>query len=379
MTTGRINYIKNPTFRTQSTVFWDKTTSQSSIEISSDEAKTGEYSLRVALPSGIENNGIKISGYKMPVEAGLEYTLSAFVKVSTLIEEPRTFVCKILWYESEEADVALGTSENEVLVYGSDNKFTSVYVTDTAPFGPEDRPDYPATFAEIQIYQVEDEATNGSYLIDSIMFEQSPYVNSFFEVLTQDQENNAVNTVMRPVPYPNITGMELNGDIILNNLQFNTVDEDGILWVCTDLDGWWGHPEPEVPDVSRGLGDGSYDVRGRYAARTINFSGVFIPPRKELVAMAREKLISAIDLVKRNGYLVVDEEPPKSTIVRLVDRPSIVTVNARGRTEFSFTLRAPDPIKYEWVSGDENGRTTEQVDLGETVSVVNSGNTSVPT
>ncbi len=387
MTTSRINYVRNSSFRS-TTAFWAPTVSGSSIEIATDDSKTGESSLRVILADGIGDNGIINSGYKIPVEAGLNYTLSSYVRIDPS-KESRTFVSQIIWYESEEADVPLATSENEVVVFGFDDKFTSVFVTGQAPFGLEARPEYPATFAEIKIYQVEAESEGeipNFYLIDAIMFEQSSYVNNFFESITQDQENASVNAVLRPVPYPNITGMELNSDIVLNNLQFNTVDEDGILWVCTDLNGWWGHPEPEVPDVARGLGDGSYDVRGRYAARTIEFSGVFIPPSKDLVGAARNKLISAIDLVKKSGYLVVDEEPPKSSLVRLVDRPSIVTVNPRGRTEFSFTLRAPDPIKYEWVSGDENGRSFEEITLIEEegvveslgANVVNAGNAPVP-
>ena len=41
--------------------------------------------------------------------------------------------------------------------------------------------------------------------------------------------------------------------------------------------------------------------------------------------------------------------------MRLSGRPNIKTVNARGRTEFSIGLRAPDPLKYEWYAEDELG------------------------
>lgn len=387
MTTNRINYVRNPSFRNRSLSFWQKTNPDSTFEVTSEDAKSGDFSLKVSLPVGEADCGVRTigqglgllleNGYRMPVTPGLPYTLSAFVKISNLLES-RTFRSRILWYEDEEALVPLSISENDTVVFGFDNKFTSVSVTELAPFGTLERPEFPAAFAEIQIYQVEAEATAGFYLIDAIMFEQSSYVNSFFESITQAQENNAVNTAMRPVPFPNITGMELNADIVLNGLQFNTVDEDGILWVCTDIDGWWGQPEPEVPDISRGLGDGSYDVRGRYAARELSFSGVFLPPVKELVDVARDKLIKAVDLVKKSGYIVVDEEPPKASLVRLVDRPQIITVSPRGKTEFSFTLRAPDPIKYEWVAGDENGRNAQEIQLDSSFPIQNIGNTPVP-
>ena len=400
MTTTRINYLKNPSFRNGSSTFWQKNIEETELEGSSEDAVSGDYSLRVSLPAGEQGSGIAIitdkylnlfgapiypDGYRVPVTPGLQYTLSAFVKISNLIEEQRTFRCDILWFEDDEAPVPLGVSTKDTIVFGFDNKFVSVSVTDTAPFGTIERPEFPAAYAEVKIYQVEAEATEGYFLIDAVMFEQSSYVNSFLESISQDQENNFVNTALRPVPLPNITGMELNADINLNGLQFNTIDEDGILWVCTDLEGWWGQPESEVPDVSRGLGDGSYDVRGRYAAREISLSGVFFPPAKELVEIARDKLVVAIDLVKKSGYLVVDEEPPKASLVRLVDRPEITTVSPRGKTEFSLTLRAPDPIKYEWVDGDENGRKVERINLaavdaiGEaSLPIQNLGNTPVP-
>jgi hypothetical protein len=229
--------------------------------------------------------------------------------------------------------------------------------------------------------EAEDDASDQpfrNFFIDSVMFEESEYVNGFFESLTQDKETSTVNKALSPIPYPEITGMELNADISLNGLLFNTVDEDGVLWVCTGLEGWWGQADPEVPDIPRGLGDGSYDVRGRYASRQIEFTGVFLPPSKDMVAQAREKLITAIDLVKTRGWLIVDEEPPRASLVRLVDRPQITTVNARGRTEFSFTLRAYDPIKYEWIYGDESGRNSDSIDVNDSFPFVNQGNSMVP-
>jgi hypothetical protein len=219
-----------------------------------------------------------------------------------------------------------------------------------------------ATHAEISIYQEEAETDASAdpyrfFYIDSVLFEETAFIKGFFESITQDKETATVNNSLRPVPYPEITGMELNADINLNGLIFNTIDEDGILWVCTDIEGWWGNSVSEVADIPRGLGDGSYDVRGRYAARDIEFSGVFLPPNKDMILYSREKLITAIDLVKTNGWLIVDEDPPKASLVRLVGRPSISTVSPRGRTEFSFTLRASDPIKYEWIYGNEDARS----------------------
>jgi phage-related protein len=201
----------------------------------------------------------------------------------------------------------------------------------------------------------------------------------------QSAENKAVNIGLTAVPYPYVAGMELKADIALGDLILNTIDEDGVVWVCTDIEGWWVHPDPEFQDLPRGLGDGSYDVRGRYTARQIVLKGVFLTPDASYVQAARDKLVQATDLVYKGGYLKVSEGPTKYSFVRLSGKPEIQTVNARGRTEFSIGLRAADPIKYELIDDDpevydEVSVQAKNVSLGRTgnVTVTNSGNTKIP-
>ncbi len=334
----------------------------------------GTYSLRVYKDT-TAGCGATISGYRMPVLGNETYTSSAYVKLPGELGE-RTIRATINWFTTEDAVDAISSSSEDFTVYGFDD-FTSVFVTAIAP--PT------ATFATISFVQVEaeleadlEEDYHQSFYLDAFMFEQSEYVNGFFETLSQDKETTSVNRSMYPVPYPNITGMELNADVRLNDLVFNTIDENGVVWVCTDMEGWWGQPDPEVEDIPRGLGDGSYDVRGRYASRIITFSGTFFPPNREAVASARDRLIRAIDLVKSGGWLIADEQPSRAAFVRLVSRPEIETVNSRGRTEFTFDLRASDPIKYEWVYGNEFGRRVETVPVNGNNDISNVGNTSVP-
>jgi len=181
----------------------------------------------------------------------------------------------------------------------------------------------------------------------------------------QAKENQQVNLALSPLPPPVITGMKLNGDVRLtpsltqdeerNELVFNTIDENNVLWVITDIEGWWTHPEPDIQDIRRGFGDGSYSVRGRWSARDITLKGVFYPPDPSYVRASRDKLVLATSLVYESSYLVVNEDPVKASLVRLSGRPEIETVNARGKTEFSIGLRAPDPIKYSWAEDDPGG------------------------
>jgi hypothetical protein len=199
----------------------------------------------------------------------------------------------------------------------------------------------------------------------------------------QDAENKLVNVSLTQMPYPYVTGLKLRRDIHLGNLTLNQIDENGVVWVCTDIEGWWNVPDPELPELTRGWGDGSYDARGRYAARVVTLSGSILTQSPDQAPAAREKLFAALNLVYTGGWLVVDESPAKSAYVRLTSRPEVASASARGRIDFSVGLRAADPIKYEWTGGSDYTPTetpyTEVTLTKDTnISITNSGNTRVP-
>jgi phage-related protein len=192
----------------------------------------------------------------------------------------------------------------------------------------------------------------------------------------QSSENKIVNKALSATPVPYLSGLKLKRDISLGPLKLNTIDSDGVVWVCTDLDGWWNLPDPEFPDLTRGWGDGSYDASGRYAARLINLTGSFLTQDPSQVVAARRTLIEAIDLVYRGALLLVDEpDISKSSLVRISGRPDISSVRARGRHDFSVGLKAVDPIKYEYLSGTYRQQTLSS---GASATIVNSGNIKTP-
>jgi hypothetical protein len=193
--------------------------------------------------------------------------------------------------------------------------------------------------------------------------------------LNQAQENDIVNRGLSKVPYPHLTGLRLSSDIRINGLTLNTIDEYDVLWVCTDIDGWWNMAPSEIPDIPRGLDDGSYDVRGRRSARILSLTGSIIPQRPEDAPAARERLMEAIDLTYSGGWLYVDEEPTKAAYVRLSGQPMISNVNRRGRIDFSIPLKAADPIKYSWNAADADGYNSAT--LTSATAVTNSGNALV--
>jgi hypothetical protein len=207
------------------------------------------------------------------------------------------------------------------------------------------------------------------------------------EVFNQREENSIVDRALTPLPQPHLTGMKLQGDIALGEFLFNTIDEYGVVWVVTDIDGWWQHPEPDMPDIPRGLGDGSYDIKGRYQARIITLEGSFLTPDPALVEAARDRLIAATNLVYRGAWLKtgIESDNKRSSFVRLSGGPSIETVTARGRTNFSIGLKAADPIKYAWNDSDPDGY--ERVEIPATnrttgatgvETITNIGNVDVP-
>jgi DNA/RNA endonuclease YhcR with UshA esterase domain len=207
------------------------------------------------------------------------------------------------------------------------------------------------------------------------------------EVFNQREENNAVDRSLIPLQQPHLTGMKLQGDIALGEFLFNTIDEYGVVWVVTDIEGWWQHPEPDMPDIPRGFGDGSYDIKGRYQARIVTLTGSFLTPSPSLVEAARDRLIAATNLVYRGAWLKtgLESDNKRSSFVRLSGAPNIQTVTARGRTDFSIGLKAADPIKYAWNDSDPDGYERVEIPAANRTtgatgieSVINIGNVDVP-
>ncbi len=169
------------------------------------------------------------------------------------------------------------------------------------------------------------------------------------------RENALINRSLFPIQNDDINKLKLDGNIVLGDFIFNTMDEGGVIWIITNMQGWWQSPAADVPDVSRGFGDGSYDVQGRYLARDLTLNGVFLTPDPSLVEEARDRLVQAMDLVYKGAWLKTGNSPIRASWVRLSGDVSIDTVNPRGRTEFSIGLRAPDPIKYDWNEAEPDG------------------------
>ena len=157
--------------------------------------------------------------------------------------------------------------------------------------------------------------------------------------VAQSAENKIVNKALSAMPTPMVTGLQLRADISLGSLTLNTIDTEGVVWVCTDIQGWWQQPEAEFPDFNRGWGDGSYDVRGRWMARDMVLTGTFFTQDPSQVLKARQKLIDASSLVYLGDWLVVRETKSiQATVVDPVN--NTVTVDFVG-------LELNQPLYYQ--------------------------------
>lgn len=362
----RVNLKGNPSFNNGTTHY--QAVNNSNISIDSDYAFYGTQSLRVE-KSGNNDSGV-VSTDPILVTEALPYACSAYVRLPNTLpaEEEAGLVLRAEWRNSVNTVVSI--NESSLLTLDQDDtweRLTGVWV---APPG--------ATYLFLQIVQPISGEDGAVFLLDAVMVEQASYVGGFVNNISQDEENRIVNKALTRVPPQTFNGMALNADVMINDLILNTIDEAGTVWVCTDISGWWGNPNPEIPDIPRGTEDGSYDVSGRYQARVVTLTGTFIPSSVDKLGEARDRLISAINLVRKGGWLRTNETPTKAAFVRLSGQPQIQTVNARGRTEFIVGLRAGDPVKYEWNDQDPDGYTQFHLDaVDEFGTLVNRGTIDV--
>jgi hypothetical protein len=179
----------------------------------------------------------------------------------------------------------------------------------------------------------------------------------------QEIKNKLVNRAFSKLPQPKITGLKLKADVSLGGMTLNTIDSSGVVWVCTDIEGWWGQPEVEFPEFNRGWGDGSYDARGRWTARDMVLKGSFFTQDPSQVAEARNKLITSTSLVYLGDWLVV-RETKSIYVTDISEDNNTITVPSHGLTVNSL-------ITYQSVGVPIGGLIPEKNYYVKTVPTAN--------
>lgn len=361
----RTNLITNASFRSATTGWLALSTA--SISRVTTNGFIGDSALLVSSVTST-STGVVLTNF-VTIDESKDYSISAYLKIdSTAVAGSVTM--NITWANSSNTTVLTSTA---TLSVPKDGEWYRIGLTVPAAtiLGT-------AVKAKVS-FTPTTSSTITSFYLDAVLFEQNSYIEEFYEdfnqvsstiqsqivsqndstALTaskQSLENSIVNNALRRMPQPYISGLKLQADVILNGLILNTIDENNVVWVCTDIKNWWTLPEAEVPDINRGLDDGSYNVRGRWKARVVTLEGSILPPGPEYMPAARSKLISALsDLVYLGGILAVDEGPVKVSKVHMIGQPNMDVKNARGRIDFSVQLRAGDPVKYSWNYQDVDG------------------------
>lgn len=363
----RINLVTDPSLRS-GTVSAYRPFGGASISYDGEYAFYGVGAMKVVKGES-RNSGVRVA-LPVPVTAGLPYAFSVYVRIPvTIPKAPASVVqLEITWTNSVGTVISQNTSA--LLEADEDSTWYRVGGVWTAPAG--------ATQARMAVSFPTEGLSTGYTLLDAFLAEQANHIGGYFEQISVDKKMEIVNRALSAVPQV-INGVRLGADITLNDLTLNTVDEFGTVWVVTDLKGWWGQTDPALPDIPRGTEEGSYDVQGRATARTLTLSGFFIPADAEgALTASLDRLVAACNLVRTGGWFMANEGPNKAVWVRLASAPDIETVNARGRTEFSVSLRAGDPIKYHWNDADPDGFTVaEYSSTGVSDTITNIGTATV--
>jgi hypothetical protein len=361
----------NSSFSDGTTGWTNDGTNEGSLASHTADKFIGDKSLIVTKQSASVNSTVYMTNtvtYLPLVNLSGVYSVSAYIKIPS---------------GQESGDFQIALNYHNGTAYVSSNVSSAVNITSAKGWTRVllenvTAPSTGVTRMSAQIIQSGNKTVGQQYLVDAVKIENSAYSTQYIEKLSQSQENKKVNIALSPLPIPNITGMKLDADIMLNDLVLNTIDEDNNVWVCTDIQGWWGLPDSEYVDLTRGLSDGNYDVQGRYGPRVITLTGSILSPTPEAAVLARNKLIKAVNLVSSGDWLIVNEGgTAKSAFVRLSGAPEIENVQARGRIDFSIGLKSADPLKYSWNWQRADGYDITTVPNGGSAVITNNGNMPV--
>lgn len=109
--------------------------------------------------------------------------------------------------------------------------------------------------------------------------------------------------------------MYTGDDVKINGVTLNTITEDGCRWIVSDVDGWWGLPDFEIPDDTRPFSeDGNYLAYGRYTVRNITLRGYIVPGEQNSSVVNRQSL----QLLHKNVAVNSRPNPTLSTDTSII-------------------------------------------------------------
>jgi hypothetical protein len=130
--------------------------------------------------------------------------------------------------------------------------------------------------------------------------------------------------------------------MVLGASPLNVVDDAGVEWRVTTLDGWGG-PTVRAAGGDRPGDHGYYQGISHYGARNLTLTGTLIGPTSGAVERAWDVLCSAVGLT--DAPFQVNETIAKYLLVRQSGEPKAVWLSDTI-LEWQLGLQATDPRKY---------------------------------
>lgn len=147
------------------------------------------------------------------------------------------------------------------------------------------------------------------------------------------------------------TGVTL-GSVFLPAYDDQPADAYGVVWGLTQLDGWFDGWEGTGVTDQRSQADGAW-VSPMYAGvRILHVSGTIDAASWDGVTQAWDRLLAQLPYRLLGTLRVSTGEgavPEQTALVRQHEKP-ILTERFHNRAEFSLSLMAPDPRKYDSTS-----------------------------
>lgn len=127
------------------------------------------------------------------------------------------------------------------------------------------------------------------------------------------------------------------------------VDDSGVEWICTSVEGWNGTPLVRGAGEDRPEAHGQFDSPNFYGARVITISGTAQAPSREACMAAQDTMasIAAWDSAALFPLRIAEPgRPTRQCLVRLDADTKISTVYDGQAFDWQLSLRAPDPLRY---------------------------------
>lgn len=132
-------------------------------------------------------------------------------------------------------------------------------------------------------------------------------------------------------------------------LPGGTKDEYGVDWGLTGLDGWFDGWEGTGPVDQKTRADGAW-VSPQYAGgRIVHVNGTIAAPSWDAATIAWDRLLGEFPFRQLATLKVATGEgavPEQMALIRQHEKP-VLSNRFKGRAEFSLSVIAPDPRKYD--------------------------------